>query len=253
MQSLFESRLLPVHSRPVRISIDALLNPAESEEIGTQQPRTPGQQYHNGYHNGQFSPEGLRYRPDQAIPGHEETMSLTRQSGFDHGDTGPYRYERFDSVSSTSTNQTESRRPPRPKYEEEEMYFIWYHRVDLEKEWKEVQECFNRQFPARQRRGFQGIQCKFYRFIREKRCPTVREQRRIRDGEFMARGRSRSGSLPRYGVVQWCGTWYPWMKPEHAAQLHRSRPTISDDVREAVRRVYVNSSTGTSFPPQARL
>lgn len=114
------------------------------------------------------------------------------------------------------------------------MYFIWYHRVDLCQEWKEVRESFNRQFPARQRRGFQGIQCKFYRFIKEKKCPTLREQRRMRDGEFLrqevsAQSSSTSGSgsglpsppssaggfgggAPQFGVVEWMGVWYPWMR-----------------------------------------
>lgn len=229
-ESLSESRPMSARGRPDRISIDALLNPAESEETGSQQPRTPDHQYHHGYQHGQFSPrEDFRYRYEQTTPSHKE-MALTRQSGFDNRDSGQYRYERFDSVSSTSTNPTESRRPPRPKYDEEEMYFIWYHRVDLEKEWKEVQECYSRQFPGRQRRGIQGIQCKFYRFIKEKRCPTVREQRRLRDGEFMARGRSRCQSLPRYGVVEWCGAWYPWMKPEHVAHLHRQRQPLMSTI-----------------------
>jgi hypothetical protein len=246
------SLTMPVRTRPARISIDALLNPAGAEEKPSQPPGTPGQQqqYHHGYHSSPFL-----YRPEQSLPCHEEA-SFTPPSGFDHhSDTGPYRYERFDSVSSTSTNPSESRRPPRPKYEEEEMYFIWYHRVDLEKEWKEVQDCFNRQFPGRQRRGFQGIQCKFYRFIREKKCPTVREQRRLRDGEFIARGRSRTGSMPQYGVIAWCkGIWYPWMRPEHSLQSRYSRPA-TDDNRGVVRRVYVSPSARASsleaFTPQS--
>ena len=112
------------------------------------------------------------------------------------------------------------------------MFFIWYHRVDLGQEWKEVRESFNRQFPDRQRSGFQGIQCKFYRFIREKSCPTLREQRRLRDGEFLGEGGgggtgtspapspsssassvvTQDSGAPRFGVVEWTGVWYPWMR-----------------------------------------
>ncbi|KAF9883205.1 hypothetical protein FE257_003862 [Aspergillus nanangensis] len=127
---------------------------------------------------------------------------------------GAYSRDRYDSVSSSSSNAAaERRRPPRPKYEEEEMYFIWYHRVDLCQEWKEVRESFNRQFPNRQRRGFQGIQCKFYRFIKEKKCPTLREQRRMRDGEFLREGSGLVDSAaPRFGVIEWAGQWYPWMR-----------------------------------------
>jgi hypothetical protein len=103
------------------------------------------------------------------------------------------------------------------------MYFIWYHRVDLCQEWKEVRESFNRQFPSRQRRGFQGIQCKFYRFIKEKKCPTLREQRRMRDGEFLREGSGLVDSAaPRFGVVEWMGVWYPWMR-ENKDQTHNQR------------------------------
>lgn len=168
---------------------------------------------------------------------------------------GPYSRDRYDSVSSSSSittptttatsssartstgsattptsSSTDRRRPPRPKYEEEEMYFIWYHRVDLCQEWREVRECFNRQFPNRQRSGFQGIQCKFYRFIRDKKCPTLREQRRMRDGEFVSEGGGTPPSSssynnsnnnhpivseigpPKFGVIEWMGVWYPWMR-----------------------------------------
>ncbi|KAJ6163888.1 hypothetical protein N7497_003867 [Penicillium chrysogenum] len=79
------------------------------------------------------------------------------------------------------TASADRRRSPRPKYEKEEMYFIWYHRVDLCQRWKEVHESFNRQFPNRQRVSSQGMQSKFYRFIKQKNCPTPREQLRMRD------------------------------------------------------------------------
>ena len=127
-------------------------------------------------------------------------------------------------AATTSSSATDRRRPPPPKYEEEEMYFIWYHRVDLCQEWKEVRECFNRQFPNRQRCGFQGIQCKFYRFIRDKKCPTLREQRLMRDGKFLRQGSTLETNYndnhtvvseigpPKFGVIEWMGVWYPWMR-----------------------------------------
>lgn len=112
------------------------------------------------------------------------------------------------------------------------MYFIWYHRVDLCQEWKEVRECFNQQFPNRQRSGFQGIQCKFYRFIRDKKCPTLREQRRLRDGDFLHEGHNLSRSSqapspassdcgPKFGVVEWMGVWYPWMRENREQAMRR--------------------------------
>ncbi|KAJ5150859.1 uncharacterized protein N7482_010111 [Penicillium canariense] len=146
-----------------------------------------------------------------------------------HSSPDPYHpRERYDSVSSSSSNNgNDRRRPPRPKYEEEEMYFIWYHRVDLCQEWKEVRESFNQQFPSRQRRGFQGIQCKFYRFIKEKKCPTLREQRRMRDGEFMREGASMGAEsgAPRFGVREWANVWYPWMREAQDTVMSQPRPS----------------------------
>lgn len=196
---------------------------------------------HRHYPSSAYYPENTRASFSSFSQGPITSSSSTSSS------PSPYSRDRYDSVSSnsvssnssittaptttsstSSTNTTTSsaaaadrRRPPRPKYEEEEMYFIWYHRVDLCQEWKEVRESFNRQFPNRQRSGFQGIQCKFYRFIRDKKCPTLREQRRLRDGEFLGgsspthtqspRQMSDMGP-PKFGVVEWMGVWYPWMR-----------------------------------------
>ncbi|CAI7623541.1 unnamed protein product [Penicillium palitans] len=93
-------------------------------------------------------------------------------------------------------------------------------------EWKEVREAFNRQFPDRQRRGFQGIQCKFYRFIKEKKCPTMREQRCMRDGEFLREGASAAlagdhGAAPKFGVREYTNAWYPWMRKKENVALRR--------------------------------
>ncbi|PYH67186.1 uncharacterized protein BO88DRAFT_445159 [Aspergillus vadensis CBS 113365] len=121
--------------------------------------------------------------------------------------------KRYNSVSSSFSNTAGRRRPPRPKYKEEEIYFIWYHRVDLCQGWEEVRKNFNKQFPSRQRWGIQGIQYRFYRFIKNKKCPTLREQQHLRNGGFIrARaGLPDSGSL-RFGVVDRVGIWYPWMR-----------------------------------------
>ena len=167
--------------------------------------------------------------PNQQQQQHHHMFLSYQPSGHGSAPSSPDPYhprERYDSVSSSSsTNGTDRRRPPRPKYEEEEMYFIWYHRVDLCQEWKEVRESFNRQFPSRQRRGFQGIQCKFYRFIKEKRCPTLREQRRMRDGEFL-RDTSAMGSdsaAPRFGVIEWANVWYPWMREDRETVMRQQQ------------------------------
>jgi hypothetical protein len=231
-----------------RISINALLNPQTESDV--QQRDRSHRPTEQDYFGPSFQP--VRYHPAQTSPDYEDS-ALDRQSESDN--TQRYRYERFDSVSSSSTNPAERRRPPRPKYDEEEMYFIWYHRVDLEEEWKEVQERFNRQFPRRGRaeRNTQGIQCKFYRFIKYKNCPNVREQRRTKDGQFFARERARE--LPDYGVVQWCGLWFPWMKPEHATPGLRSADRSSFAEDKDKRLAYAASSAGPwspeTFTPQS--
>ena len=95
------------------------------------------------------------------------------------------------------------RREFRPTYNPEEEYFIWYHRVDLNMDWTEVKNAYNRQFPGRQRRGFQGIQCKYYRCAENHGVPPVRERNKT------------TAASKLYGVRAKCPQiWYPWMRPE---------------------------------------
>lgn len=198
------------------IPINSLLNP--SDEGGQEGPRPQ-----------RLSPGSLclpesRYQPsftdrDSGYGGDclsQEAKSPRRASIPHREDDVDDGYDALTPESSGSSTVYDRRRPPRPKYDEEEMYFIWYHRVDLDEEWKDVQESFNRQFPGRQRNGFQGIQCKFYRFIKDKQCPSVRSQRHhLRDGDY-----GRNHDLSKFGVIQFAGVWYPWMRPEHAKFLN---------------------------------
>lgn len=204
------------------MSISALLNPQQQNaNINAQQhPNLAFRHMQtDDIHSNHYTQADYRHQTSNRI--HHDIADDSNKS---QGAAG-YRYERFDSVSSTSsTTVSERRRAPRPKYTDEEMYFIWYHRVDLDEDWRDCTDAFNKQFPGqgRSERNTQGIQCKFYRFINAKKCPTVREQRRLKDGEFMAHGRStRERLLPKFGVVEWCHVWYPWMRAEHAiAGLH---------------------------------
>lgn len=241
-------------SRQSRMAIDSILNPSRSssDSVSCTPPVSPA--YYNYSSEGYYPSHRHSHHHQRQYPYQHPYPESTKASfsfsqipiNSTESSPSPYCRDRYDSVSSSSsltapttssvasrasTSSTattastglemgDRRRPPRPKYEEEEMYFIWYHRVDLCQEWKEVRECFNRQFPNRQRSGFQGIQCKFYRFIRDKKCPTLREQRRMRDGEFLqgpsSPQHSSSGSEgmgpPKFGVVEWVGVWYPWMR-----------------------------------------
>lgn len=93
-------------------------------------------------------------------------------------------------------------------YEEEEVCFIWYHRVDLEKERMDVRRAFNAQFPTRQRSGFQGIQCRYYRYLYDTwKVPKIRQQKRL--GRIVA-----GADTKKYGLRQWTKRSYPWMEVE---------------------------------------
>ncbi|KAG2414255.1 hypothetical protein HFD88_003446 [Aspergillus terreus] len=250
-------------SRQSRMAIDSLLNPPDHHHYDSPSkpmviktdrhyapppppysplyPPSPNRPHHHHHHlYSPYSDTSSSHLPsyrDSPHHHHHHSSFLPYRPRSAESSPGAYSRDRYDSVSSSSSNaapaastsgssaSAERRRPPRPKYEEEEMYFIWYHRVDLCQEWKEVRESFNRQFPHRQRRGFQGIQCKFYRFIKEKKCPTLREQRRLRDGDFLRDGGAAAALVdsanPRFGVVEWAGVWYPWMREDKEQVLAR--------------------------------
>lgn len=95
-------------------------------------------------------------------------------------------------------------RENRPTYLMEEVHFIWYHRVDLRMDWVDVKQAYNAQFPTRQRRGFQGIQCKYYRCMSNSGLPGVRQRDRSARPE------------ERYGMRARTGLAYPWMKDRSA-------------------------------------
>lgn len=84
------------------------------------------------------------------------------------------------------------------------MYYIWYHYIDLDKEWSECRRAYNHQFPSSNPRNVPGLQCKFYRFLR-KRTPVSSKKHK----------NTAKTELFKYGVVNWCKVWYPWMRPEH--------------------------------------
>ena len=117
-------------------------------------------------------------------------------------------------TASTSTSSTGRRhrtqrrrthrrpRPPCKKYSLEQVYFIWYHRTDLQQSWDEVERAFYRHFGDKREKG--GLQCRFYRTLEEQKVEKVREQARS--------GRRRRGDMVgKYGVVQRTTERFPWM------------------------------------------
>jgi hypothetical protein len=93
------------------------------------------------------------------------------------------------------------RREFRPTYTEAETHFIWYHRIDLNLDWAVVKNLFNKQFPGRQRRGFQGIQCKYYRCLDNHGLPPVRARNKM------------PNSTEQFGIRTWLpDVKYTWMR-----------------------------------------
>lgn len=111
--------------------------------------------------------------------------------------------------SPTSSDKSSTTRAPRPKYQDEQIFFIWYHRTDLSLAWDEVLYRYREQF--QQSREKTGLQCKFYRLLGDWGVEKVREQ--VRNSQ-----RSNGDSIGAYGVIQ--RTWhrFPWMRLEHIGQ-----------------------------------
>ena len=110
------------------------------------------------------------------------------------------------SMPSNLARRTSTARAPRPKYEEQQGFFIWYHRTDLGEPWDEVLREFEAEFGQRRPKG--GLQCKFYRLLDQWEVEKVRAQARSAQDS----PRDRIGA---YGVVQRTTERCRWMRPEH--------------------------------------
>lgn len=109
-------------------------------------------------------------------------------------------------IMATKERRPSSTRAPRPKYEEQQAFFIWYHRTDLGEAWNQVLREFERQFHHRRHKG--GLQCKFYRLLKDWNVEKVRAQtKHVQDHP--------KDKIGAFGVVQRTSKRYEWMKPEH--------------------------------------
>ena len=177
-QDAFSPQSSPDSTRPRTMAIQSLLNPASNPPLSTSS-----------------SP----IRDEGEVQG-RVSMSPDYGGESQFQQTSPTEDQRRLSSSSSSSSARE-RREFRPTYLQEEEYFIWYHRVDLGMDWPDVKQAYNAQFPQRQRRGFQGIQCKYYRCCETYGVPRVRDRNRAASPAESYGVRSR---LP--------GLWYPWMR-----------------------------------------
>ena len=173
-----------------RMAIDSVLNPDDGITESTKAPSR-----------------------ESSAGGRSRENSSTPESGNDYQQMTPTHISRH--VSRSSADRRRERREMRPTYQQEEEYFIWYHRVDLGMDWRDVRQAYNAQFPQRQRRGFQGIQCKYYRCCETHGIPRVRERNRAAtpDKSYGVRNR-----LP--------GLWYPWMR----TQVQGNSPTATRNI-----------------------
>lgn len=209
----------------IHILITALENEVMSSGGNTHgQGRNHNHQHNHDGHASQDHHGGPR-RPSMAIEDMlnpvtgERSSSPRYQGSHARGDAGGRALEsaqyarRPTSSSSSSTNGrprvssvsprspgTKERRQFRPTYSDEEVYFIWYYRIDLGFDWQDINNAYNAQFPDRPREGFGGIQCKYYRYCEEFGIPKVRH----RD-----RGASQ---VMEYGMRSRTGLSYPWMR-----------------------------------------
>jgi hypothetical protein len=167
--------------RPRSMAIQDLLNPA-------------GQEWSESPSSSCASPRTVILGRANSIP---STVRLySRRTSL----SPPTNGRRRRTVSMSSASRTRERRAFRPTYSDEEVYFIWYHRIDLGYDWQDINHAYNAQFPERPREGFGGIQCKYYRYCEEFGVPKVRNRNRA------------ASAVNEYGMRSRTGLTYPWMR-----------------------------------------
>jgi hypothetical protein len=201
---------------PERMSIDWLLN--ENEQLDSPQdqrlPLPPGQEGRH-VHGQEWRSAPASHGP---VPPTTDPLLYRvnhhhqQQQHHHHHPAYPditVRQNRASSVSSRADSISRSSQPraPRPKYSLEEDHFIWYQRIDLEKDWKEVSHTFNEYFRDRHRDGESGLQCRFYRILDAAGIPNIRTLKSSSDKERIA----------QFGLIKQTRYRYSWMLPRHRA------------------------------------
>lgn len=80
----------------------------------------------------------------------------------------------YTSNQKSSPPDSDSAREKRDSYNEDQKYFIWYHRIVLGRSWERIEKDFEDHFG--QRRSKSGLQCRFYRVLSEKGSGKVRDK-----------------------------------------------------------------------------
>ena len=191
---------------PERMSIDWLLNDDDRPA-----PVQDGHQFFPQSHEARHTQQQESWTAQGYLrPMSPSTNPLLYRVGQHQNSAYPsltVRQHRAGSVSSRAGSLSRPTQPraPRPKYSMEEDHFIWYQRIDLEKDWKEVSHAFNEYFRDRHRDGESGLQCRFYRILDAAGVPNIRSLKNSNDKERIA----------QFGLVQQTRYRYTWMLPRH--------------------------------------
>lgn len=136
-----------------------------------------------------------------STPGRQQTDPSTyRTRSF-----WPVREESVSLPYPTNAERQTPVRAPRLRYEDEQVFFIWYHRTDLGLGWDEVLRRYHNKF--HQKRQKTGLQCKFYRLLECWGVEKVRAQARSGQGNS-------SDRVGAYGVIQRTWRRFQWMRSE---------------------------------------
>ena len=93
----------------------------------------------------------------------------------------------------------EEPRESRPPYDLEQAHFIWYHHVDRDMRWAEVEETYNAYWSGLPRKR-SGMQCKLYRLTKDMGIPDIRKRPK------------RPGADYEFGMRRHVKERYPWME-----------------------------------------
>lgn len=193
---------------PGQMSIDWLLNEDEQSGLAQQQSSSPSQD-HDARSIQQPQVWAANEYPRPMLTASSPVLYRVDQQPNPAYPSLNVRQHRASSVTSRtgSASRSSQPRPPRPKYSEEEDHFIWYQRIDLEKDWKEVSHAFNAHFQDRHRDGESGLQCRFYRILDANGVPNIRSLKNSNDKERIA----------QFGLVKQTRHRYGWMQARHRA------------------------------------
>ena len=195
---------LPNTPRRRSMAIHDMLNPVEGESSMSNRYRAAHPHLESDEGSRMSTSPNLngssgRPSPNQSSPSPIRSTPSPNQLG-----SNPNRLNRTHRHMSSRSSAARAPRQFRPPYSDEEVHFIWYHRIDLGYEWSDITRAYNAQFPLRQREGFGGIQCKYYRLRDAYNIPRVRHRNRS------------TSPAETYGMRTTTGLSYPWMRDQMA-------------------------------------